>query len=137
MLKQTILLASLGLFSFPACSGGSGDGSGGGGGGGGGNGSGIPASTQINDLSPTQVTSFCAWSINLQGGENIETDCGDGFSVDTGTVAECTESFDDFPQCNLTIGQVEPCLFAVADDPCEGFNSAACAALGACVSGGS
>ncbi len=140
MIKSTILLATLALLSFPACTGGGGDGSGGGGGngggggGGGGNGSGVPGATQLSDLTPAQVMTFCSWAIiDIQGGENIETECGDGLSVDTGTVAECTADYADLPVCDLTVAQVELCMLEVGDDPCLAFQSPECADYISCI----
>ena len=122
---SSALLLSTGV----ACSGGGGDGSGGGAG------SGVSQSKQIKDLSANELMDLCTWGTAEMGGENNETDCGDGSTNNTGTVAECLVDLESsYETCDITVGNLEECVRALAADPCDGITSPGCAILLSCVS---
>lgn len=131
---ENLLVASIVLFSFSACSGGSGDSSGDGTGGGDGTGSGVAASKRISDLTPDEAMEICAWAAAEQGGENLVFTCPDETTVETGSVDECVSQMAAWPECDATVESLEACGLAIADDACNSFTTSGCQALIACTS---
>lgn len=124
----TLLVASLVLFSLPACSGGDGDGLGGG------TGSGLSSSKRLIDLTPQEAMEICAWAAAEQGGESQVFNCPDETTVETGTVDECVSQLALLPECDVTVGNLEACGLAIANDACSAFTTSGCEALIACTS---
>lgn len=97
-------------------------------------GSGVDRFGLLRDLAADEWQSLCEWSIEAQGGPGHETDCGGGVTITVNTVDECVEDSDAFGEdCELFVADFEACSDAMADDPCNGYRSAACAALLGCV----
>ena len=101
-------------------------------------GSGVDGGKAVTELSADEVSALCEWAIDVQGGENHSEDCGD-FTIETGTVAECEAEYAGIPaSCSsVTVAELEDCVNAIADDPCEGFGSQACSEFIQCSIGGS
>jgi hypothetical protein len=103
----------------------------------GGDTSGVDQAKPITDLSTSEVTTFCQWSIDVQGGAGHETDCGDGVTVTVNTQAECEAEYAQIPTgCStVTVAEMEACVDALAAEPCN-FEASACAEYFACLFGG-
>ncbi len=93
--------------------------------------SGIDPGTPVRDLSVAEHQALCEWGVDLQGGPG-ERDCGDDPDVPVPTVAECVAELAEYTDCSATVGDVESCTRALADDLCTLFH-AECAALLPCV----
>jgi hypothetical protein len=118
-------LLPLALFAtLAACSGGDGADS-----------SGLSSSSQIGSLSTEERTTLCEWSVDIQGGEGNVTECPDNVTVTVSTVADCVADSSAYDECDLTVGDVEECSRANADDPCGALGSPACAPLVECLFG--
>ena len=102
-------------------------------GGGGGSDSGVDGDKSITALETAEVESFCDWAIETYGGEGIEHECPDDFTVTTPTRQECEEDYADIPQSceGVTVAEAEACVEAIASDPCN-FGGQACAELLQC-----
>ena len=88
--------------------------------------SGLGSGTSWDDLGNAEYETFCDWSIAEMGGENVEKDCGDDVTVTSGTKDECVAELSSYVDCDLTVGDLEDCKIAVAEDPC-GLGGEACA----------
>lgn len=103
-----------------------------------GDGSGVDSSKKVSDLSEGEIQQICEWGIDLQGGPRQIT-CGEtSITLD---VAGCVESMkkelEIYETCSLTVGQLEACSEAQADEIRQGkcpdsFNYAACQPVAAC-----
>ena len=98
---------------------------------GGGGDSGLSTGAIVTDLSDDDLVELCDWNIDELGGEGHETECGDGLTATVGSSAECVSSFEN-KDCALTVGEFEDCTGALADDPCDGLESQACAPFFTC-----
>jgi hypothetical protein len=107
MMKSILFAFAATTLAF-ACGGGSGDG-----------GSGVSGSKTLVSLSPSEVTQFCEYTIDVAGPERT-VECGE-LDVTTGsqTLAECVADFDESkanaPNCPTTVSQAEACIEALAD----------------------
>src|SRR5687768_9113890 len=54
---------------------------------------GVDGSKAITTLTDDEVSAFCTWAIDAQGGAGSETDCGDGVTVTVSTQAECEAEY--------------------------------------------
>ena len=122
---MTNRIASLLFVSFLAACGG-------GGGGGDDDGddtSGVDQSQAITELDDAEVTAFCQWAIEVQGGAGTEIDCGDGVTITVYSRAECEAEYAEVPAgCSgVTVGELELCVDAIAEDACSAFGAEACA----------
>jgi hypothetical protein len=122
-------LSVLVLSAFLAACGGDDDG--------GGDGSGVDGSKAITTLEAGEVTSFCTWVIDIQGGPDSETECGDGLTVTVPTQAECEAEYGSVPDAcsGVTVSELEGCVEAFADDPCQ-LGGSACSEYYECSFGG-
>ncbi|HVV88016.1 MAG TPA: hypothetical protein VHE35_33475 [Kofleriaceae bacterium] len=120
--SSILLLSILGALALSAC----------GGDDGGGSSSGVDTSKKLVDLSASDKQTFCAWRVATEGGEGHSTDCGDGITITTGSVAECVSGFDSFSaSCTATVGDAEGCVEASAANECD--PGSACDAIFACI----
>jgi hypothetical protein len=102
-------------------------------GGGGGGSSGVSGSKQLGQLDMSEWQTLCEYIVEVEGGEGKVTECGDGVTVTTTTVAECVADAPTFMGCTATVANAEACAEAIGADPCAG--SAACEPIFACVFG--
>jgi hypothetical protein len=92
--------------------------------------SGIDQNKKLNALTADERMNFCTWSVTEEGGEGKKTQCGPNSSTSVQPVTSCTADLSKLPAtCAVTVGQAEACIKAVAKDPCNGPESAACAPL--------
>ena len=95
--------------------------------------SGVDGSKTVVSMTATEKQTFCEWVVATQGGAGHTTECGDGITVTTQTVAECVQSFSELTtNCPVTVSQAESCNLAVAANACS-FGGEACAALFECI----
>jgi len=102
-----------------------------GGGGGGPTSSGVDPTKPVVGLTADEVMTMCSWSVDAQGGAGYVSDCGDGFTITTQTVAECVTSFEA-ATCSATVGDIEACVNAMDGDGCRVLTETACEPLLAC-----
>ncbi len=96
-------------------------------------GSGVDGSKPVVTMTASEKQTFCEWVVAQQGGAGHTTDCGNGVTVTTQTVAECVAGFADLiATCPATVAQGEACASASAAAPCS-FGGEACAPLFACI----
>lgn len=88
-------------------------------------GSGVPRDAYMDQLSAEQVTTFCAWGIQKQGGGGEHT-CSWG-TQRIMTIAECEAK--QWPHCQLSL--FEDCLGSLAD-ACDRTATAPCAEYADC-----
>lgn len=90
--------------------------------------SGVDQSKPITTLETSEVEDFCDWMIDLYGGEAVEHECPDNVTVTTPTRAECVADYEQInANCSgVTVGEMEACIEALAEDPCN-FGGQACA----------
>ena len=101
---------------------------------GGDSGSGIDKNKKINALSQSEVTTFCKWAIDEQGGPGHTTMCGD-IVIIVNTQMECEGQYGNFSaSCTATVSDGEACVHALAADPCSGGGDA-CQTLFTCAGG--
>jgi hypothetical protein len=117
------IILGLGLGALAAC----------GGDDGGSDHSGVDGSKTVISMSASEKQTFCEWVVERQGGAGHTTECGDGVTVTTQTVAECVAGFADLTSnCPLTVSQAETCNLAIAADACS-FGGEACAPVFECI----
>ena len=101
---------------------------------GGDSGSGIDKNKKMNALSSGEVTTFCTWAIDEQGGTGHRTMCGD-VQIVVNTQMECEGQFGSFAaSCTATVSDGEACVHALAADPCS-LGGETCQTLFACAGG--
>jgi hypothetical protein len=95
--------------------------------------SGVELTKPITDLTVAEVTTFCTWAIDVQGGEGHVTTCGDGVMVVTPTQAECEAEHNGVPAAcsTVTVEEMEACVLSIGTDPCA-FGGTACAEFYEC-----
>lgn len=100
---------------------------------GGGGASGLPVSAQIGDLSEGDVETLCEWGTERQGGAGSEYECADGITVTTQPATDCIDQLFE-TSCDITVGELEDCMDAIAPDPCVLLESTppACEPMLAC-----
>ncbi len=97
----------------------------------GGGGSGVSANKQIGDLSDDERTQVCDW---LGGLEVDNSECATGTtSSSTLTGGGCEAFLVTLGTCDLTVGNIEECNLALADDPCSSALPPECSEYFACV----
>lgn len=100
MRNFTILGVSAALVALTACGGGSG----------------VSSSKQLGDLSEDEKSDLCDWMTTLE----VDTsECATTTGTTATTLGQCTETLGLMGTCDLTVGQVEECYNALADDPCS------------------
>lgn len=89
--------------------------------------SGVDQNKAITTLETDEVETFCDWMIDTYGGEAVEHQCPDDVTVTTPTMAECVAEYQQIsPSCSgVTVEEMEGCIRALADDPCN-FGGQAC-----------
>jgi hypothetical protein len=87
--------------------------------------SGVEPSQPVSALTPADVNTLCAWSIDAEGGAGHVHQCGDGFEVTTLTVAECEADLAGWT-CAATVADYEACINATGGDGCKLLTEAAC-----------
>lgn len=93
--------------------------------------SGLPLDKTLGELDEDEWTQMCEWGDEQYG--STEVDCGDGTTVDMGTVDECvTESMTYYDECSSTVESMEACISAIAEDPCSSDLPAECTGILAC-----
>ncbi len=98
---------------------------------GGGGGSGLDGNKALGSLTSAELMELCEYV--AEAGPQETVDCGDGVTVGPTTAAEC--AMDPFPtDCTATVDDAEACADAIGDDPCNAFESEACAPIFACFS---
>lgn len=104
--------------------------------GGGGEGpSGLEGDLDLGDLQLGDWEALCAWSVDVLGGGGAVHDCGDGDTVEVGTVEECLGDASLYEGCRVTVREMEACVVALSEDPC-GDPPGACLAVASCAMGG-
>jgi hypothetical protein len=93
--------------------------------------SGVPRTKYLDELSAAEIQALCEWTIPLEGGAG-EQQCGDGVTVTTPTVEECSTSSVTI---HCTVGMVEDCALSLNGDPCQLLSTAECAAYISCALG--
>ena len=91
-------------------------------------GAGVPGTKTPSQLTPAELTTFCRYMVDAQGGPGRMENCGD-FSVSVPTYAACEN--DALGLCQRPISEYETCLEMV-DSPCDVFSTSACAPLLQC-----
>jgi len=98
----------------------------------------VDGSKDIQDLSADEVQQFCEWAFDVQGGNSGPVDCGQGVTRVPGTVEKCTSELQSPYSCQITVGQMEKCAWAMGDDLCSHQDTyeahADCAPLRQCFS---
>jgi hypothetical protein len=107
-------------------------------GGGPGASSGVTQSKAITELDAGEVSVFCEWAIEVQGGANHKTECGDGVSITVYDQAKCEAEYADVPAAcsTVTVAEMEGCVNALGDNACGAFQSSACSEYLMCALGG-
>ena len=98
--------------------------------------SGVMSSKRVADLTDPEVQQFCSWGADVLDAPRT-VQCGDDQTVSFDGAEECVTDYSSFPDtCEMTVSQAEACVNALADDPCGGFGSSACAPLLECAFSG-
>ena len=93
--------------------------------------SGLPLDKTLAELDEDEWTQMCEWGNDQY--EDAEIDCGDGTTVEMGSVDECvTESMTYYGECSVTVESMEACVTAIADDPCSSDLPPECTGVLAC-----
>ncbi len=88
-------------------------------------GSGLEENLLLSDAGEDDKTTFCSWAVDILGGEGAFPVC-DGVALERNTLEGCRSDFAEWSRCDVTIGMVEACIRAQAEDPCNGRRSVAC-----------
>jgi hypothetical protein len=102
--------------------------------------SGVDQAKVVTTLSASEVSDFCSWAIDVQGGEGHVTECGDGVKITAPTQTKCETDYGAVPDTSacmgVTIGDVETCVNAIGSDPCTAIQSSACSKWLSCATSG-
>jgi hypothetical protein len=101
-----------------------------------GNSSGVPRTSTVGSLSPTQAATLCDWTNAKQGGYGRTVNCSDGSTRTTDTnQAECVAGSSAAQTAcpTLTVANTEDCANAIGANLCEVSTASACAAIAACL----
>ena len=88
----------------------------------------MPSGAYLDELTPAEQYTLCAWGVPLEGGPG-ETQCDDSTTLTTPTVEECAVD-PDTNHC--TVALFEACALSLNGDVCKLLSSAACATYVAC-----
>jgi hypothetical protein len=82
--------------------------------------SGVDQAKPITELDAGEISTFCSWAIDVQGGPGHVTECGPDVTVEAPTQDECEAGYAQIPAgCSgVTVEEMEACVNAIADDPC-------------------
>jgi hypothetical protein len=87
-------------------------------GGGGESGSGLPGSTEVRDLTGSELAALCAYLVGLAGPDRtISCEDETTLMVDGATQDECVMGWSEFfprvPNCYITVDELEACVEVV------------------------
>ncbi|HVH43796.1 MAG TPA: hypothetical protein VM925_15690 [Labilithrix sp.] len=84
--------------------------------------SGLVSSRAISELSATEASALCDWSLATEGGPGKVTDCGGGNSRVVHTKEECLEDhalISKLSSCvTVTVSDIERCAIESGKDAC-------------------
>ena len=99
--------------------------------------SGIDRSRQVASLDDTERATLCDWANGLLGGYAHTITCGPGLERRSdATQMACTQRLAVFTGCDLSVGDYEICMRAIAATVCElnpGGNAPECEAYETCL----
>jgi hypothetical protein len=97
---------------------------------------GLPRTTLLGMLTPSQAGTFCDWTNEKQGGYGRSVTCADGSQqhsdVDKATCVSVIPQFATICP-TLTVGDAEDCLNAIGRDQCKVSTDLACTNVHNCL----
>lgn len=90
--------------------------------------SGLPSDRRVGEFSSSDREVFCSWWVDTLGGETeLPCDTGDSVAYLLVNVEACTTGFEGLPsECSWSVGSLELCAYATAEDACAVFLEEVC-----------